>query len=207
MPMAKLQRKNASMAKRLLRKYATQTTSAPPTSSSSMTEVPVVPILRQELVSIMDSRVDQWYQIITDTCKALGFPSTPMPSRDTLVQEMRNWIQESNQQVHFSATTLAVENDNADLKCDSVQTRMFVDKVCSCVLTIAGEQLQDESELWRMYAWQSLAWINLCKSQKHCTALLTAMIHAEWLLRFVKRPGGRTLALDEMRGDLLAFRG
>ena len=109
--------------------------------------------------------------------------------------------------MHFSAVTLTTEDPeySNELKCDSLQTKMFVDKVCPCVLTIAGEQLQDESDLWRMYTWQSLDWANTRGCKEPCTALLTAMIHAEWLLEFAKR-SGRALELNEMRGEFLAFR-
>ena len=155
----------------------------------------------------MTSRAEHWYEVIAEACRVYNAHLTPMPSQQELLQVMRNWIQESNQQMHFSAVALTTEDPeySIELKCDSLQTKMFVDKVCPCVLTIAGEQLQDESDLWLMYTWQSLDWANTRGCKEPCTALLTAMIHAEWLLEFAKR-SGRPLELNEMRGELLAFR-
>jgi len=202
----KLHSNNASMAKRLLRKYTTHKPSTPKVATPVI-QLPIVSSLRQEYMRIMTSRAEHWYQVIAEACTVYNARLTPMPSQDALLQTIRDWIQESNQQMHFSAVALTTEDPeyNTEFQCDSLQTKMFVDKVCPCVLTIAGEQLQDECKLWRMYTWQSLDWANTRGCKEPCTALLTAMIHAEWLLEFAKR-SGRPLELNEMRGELLAFR-
>ena len=208
MPTCKLQRSNAILTKRLLRKYSHNAITSEKVQKvqSVGTHLPIAPILQQELICLLHC-LQNWHNVINESCLVHGVQTTSIPQQDILLKFMLEWIQESDELIHPFAVAFTTEDTtyNEIMELESSQTRILVERVFPCTLDIVADGMQYEPDIWRMYVWQSVEWSHGHGYKHSITNFLTAMLHGAWLLAFAKRTG-QALEMCAMRGALLAFK-